>query len=195
MRSTLPRLSAPFGRAVVLSLTVLSFVSLRAQQDSPVPLPAGIRYVTSVEGINEYRLANGLRVVLFADPTKSNITVNITYMVGSRHEDYGETGMAHLLEHLLFMGSKNHPDISKELQDHGTRPNGTTSFDRTNYYETFAATEENLRWALSLEADRMVNSFVAKKDLDSEMTVVRNELERGENSPTTPHGAQRSRWR
>lgn len=145
---------------------------------------AGARKVTSVEGITEYRLGNGLRVLLFPDPTKSNITVNITYMVGSRHEDYGETGMAHLLEHLLFMGSKNHTDIKKELQDHGTRPNGTTWYDRTNYFETFAATEENLNWALALEADRMVNSFVAKKDLDSEMTVVRNEMEAGENSPS-----------
>ncbi len=136
-----------------------------------------------MEGITEYRLDNGLRVLLFPDPTKSTITVNVTYMVGSRHEDYGETGMAHLLEHLLFMGSKNHPDIKKELQDRGARPNGTTWYDRTNYFETFAASDDNLAWALSMEADRMVNSFVAKKDLDSEMTVVRNEMEAGENSP------------
>ncbi len=140
---------------------------------------------TSVEGITEYRLANGLRVLLFPDPTKSNATVNVTYMVGSRHEDYGETGMAHLLEHLMFMGSTNHRDVKKELQDHGARPNGSTWFDRTNYFETFAATDENLNWALSLEADRMVNSFIAKKDLDSEMTVVRNEMEAGENSPSS----------
>ncbi len=146
-------------------------------------LPPGVQKVTSVEGITEYRLQNGLRVLLFPDPTKSNITVNVTYMVGSRHEDYGETGMAHLLEHLMFKGSKNHPNIPKELQDHGTRPNGTTWFDRTNYFETFAATDENLEWALSMEADRMVNSFISKQDLDSEMTVVRNELEAGENSP------------
>lgn len=139
--------------------------------------------VTTVEGITEYRLDNGLRVLLFPDLTKSTITVNVTYMVGSRHEDYGETGMAHLLEHLLFMGSKNHPDIKKELQDRGARPNGTTWYDRTNYFETFAASDDNLAWALSMEADRMVNSFVAKKDLDSEMTVVRNEMEAGENSP------------
>ena len=145
--------------------------------------PAAPKKVATVEGITEYRLDNGLRVVLFPDPTKSTITVNVTYMVGSRHEDYGETGMAHLLEHLLFMGSKNHPDIKKELQDHGTRPNGTTWYDRTNYFETFEATDENLAWALSMEADRMVNSFIAKKDLDSEMTVVRNEMEAGENSP------------
>jgi zinc protease len=154
-----------------------------AQAPAPVALPQGVSYVTSVEGINEYRLPNGLRVLLFADPTKDNVTVNITYMVGSRHENYGETGMAHLLEHMLFKGSTHHTDIPKELKDHGARPNGTTWVDRTNYFETFHATDENLTWALELEADRMVNSFIAKKDLDSEMTVVRNEYEAGENSP------------
>jgi zinc protease len=171
-------------RLALLLFALVLFVSVRsAAQTAPVPLPAGVQYVTGVEGINEYRLPNGLRVLLFADPTKTNITVNITYMVGSRHEDYGETGMAHLLEHLMFKGSKNHPNVPKELQDHGARPNGTTWLDRTNYFETFQASEENLKWALDLEADRMVNSFIAKKDLDSEMTVVRNEFEAGENDP------------
>src|SRR5688500_11610119 len=139
--------------------------------------------VTSVEGISEYRLENGLRVLLFPDPSKQTITVNITYLVGSRHEGYGETGMAHLLEHLLFKGSKRHPNIKEEFTRRGARWNGTTSNDRTNYFETFAATADNLDWALGMEADRMVNSFVAKKDLDSEMTVVRNEFEMGENRP------------
>lgn len=139
--------------------------------------------ITTVEGITEYRLANGLKVLLFPDPSKQTITVNITYMVGSKHEGYGETGMAHLLEHLVFKGTPNHPDIPKELTEHGARPNGTTWVDRTNYFETFNATEENLKWAIDLEADRMVNSFIAKKDLDSEMTVVRNEFESGENNP------------
>src|SRR5262245_46421844 len=139
--------------------------------------------VTSVEGITEYRLPNGLRVLLFPDPTKQTITVNITYLVGSRHENYGEAGIAHLLEHLLFKGSPKHKNIPQELTEHGTRPNGTTWVDRTNYYESFEATEANLRWALDLEADRMVNSFIAKKDLDSEFSVVRNEYESGENSP------------
>ncbi len=139
--------------------------------------------VTTVEGITEYRLQNGLRVLLFPDPSKQTITVNITYMVGSKHESYGETGMAHLLEHLVFKGTPRHPNIPQELTEHGARPNGTTWVDRTNYYETFNATEENLKWALDLEADRMVNSFIAKKDLDSEMTVVRNEFESGENDP------------
>ncbi|HSE97501.1 MAG TPA: pitrilysin family protein, partial [Blastocatellia bacterium] len=109
--------------------------------------------------------------------------VNITYLVGSKHENYGETGMAHLLEHLLFKGSKEHPNIDRELTERGADANGSTWTDRTNYYETFPASDANLEWALKLEADRMVNSFVAKKDLDSEMTVVRNEFELGENSP------------
>ncbi len=139
--------------------------------------------VTTVEGITEYRLANGLKVLMFPDPSKQTITVNITYMVGSKHENYGETGMAHLLEHLVFKGTPNHPNIPQELTEHGARPNGTTWVDRTNYFETFNATEENLKWAIDLEADRMVNSYIAKKDLDSEMTVVRNEFESGENSP------------
>jgi zinc protease len=141
--------------------------------------------VTSVEGITEYRLANGLSVLLFPDQTKQTITVNITYLVGSRNENYGETGMAHLLEHLMFKGTPRHPNIPQELTAHGARPNGTTWLDRTNYYETFQSTEENLKWALDLEADRMVHSFIAKKDLDSEMTVVRNEFEMGENSPAS----------
>src|SRR5262245_2796290 len=147
-------------------------------------LPRGFQRVTSVEGITEYRMANGLQVLLFPDPSKQTITVNVTYKVGSRHENYGETGMAHLLEHLVFKGTPKHPNIPQELTARGTRPNGSTWTDRTNYFETFAATDDNLRWALDLEADRMINSFIAKKDLDSEMTVVRNELESGENSPT-----------
>lgn len=138
----------------------------------------------SVEGITEYKLKNGLKVLLFPDNSSQTITVNITYKVGSRHEGYGEKGMAHLLEHLVFKGTPNHPDIPKELSSHGARPNGTTWYDRTNYFETFNATDENLEWALDLEADRMVNSYIAKEDLESEFSVVRNEFESGENSPT-----------
>jgi zinc protease len=169
--------AAIFGAAIWVASGVLIFA-----QNAP-SLPRGVERVTTVEGITEYRLSNGLRVLLFPDSTKQTITVNITYLVGSKHENYGETGMAHLLEHLVFKGTPRHPNIPQELTAHGARPNGKTSWDRTNYFETFAATEENLRWALDLESDRMVNSFIAKKDLDSEMTVVRNELERSENEP------------
>ena len=147
-------------------------------------LPGGLERVATVEGITEYRIAkNGLRVLLIPDPSKSKFTVNMTYLVGSRHENYGETGMAHLLEHLVFKGTPKHANIPKELSDHGCFPNGTTSWDRTNYFETCTESDENLRWALDLEADRMLNSYIAKKDLDSEMTVVRNEFESGENNP------------
>ncbi len=147
------------------------------------PLPAGIELVHAVEGITEYRLANGLRVLFYPDPAKPTVTVNITYLVGSRHENYGETGMAHLLEHLIFKGSKAYPNPDAEFNRRGFRNNGTTSFDRTNYFSTFQASDDNLRWALGWKADAMVNSFIAKKDLDSEMTVVRNEYEMGESDP------------
>src|SRR5512141_2728183 len=146
-------------------------------------LPPGVQKKTSMGGITEYQFPNGLRVLLYPDASNPKITVNVTYLVGSRNEGYGETGMAHLLEHMLFKGTPRHPNIPQELTAHGARPNGTTWLDRTNYFETFQATEENLRWALDLAADRMVHSFIAKKDLDSEMTVVRNDFEMGENSP------------
>ena len=151
-----------------------------------VPLSANAQITkgASVEGITEYSLNNGMKVLLFPDNSAQTITVNITYKVGSRHEGYGEKGMAHLLEHMVFKGTPNHPNIPEELTSHGARPNGTTWYDRTNYFETFNATDENLDWALDLEADRMVNSYIAKKDLESEFSVVRNEFESGENSPT-----------
>ena len=177
-------------RALVLAALLISGASpVIAQTPAAQPAanstaqpPAPVK-ITSVEGITEYKLGNDLRVLLFPDPTKATVTVNVTYKVGSRNENYGETGMAHLLEHLLFKGSTNHTNIPQELTSHGARPNGSTWYDRTNYFETFQATDDNLKWALELESDRMVNSFVAKKDLDSEMTVVRNEFELGENDP------------
>ncbi|HUK05898.1 MAG TPA: pitrilysin family protein [Burkholderiales bacterium] len=139
--------------------------------------------VASIEGATEYRLDNGLRVLLVPDASVSNFVVHISYFVGSRNEGYGEKGMAHLLEHMLFKGASAHRNVKEELNRRGARFNGTTSNDRTTYFETLTADGDNLDWALGLEADRMVNSFVRKSDLDSEMTVVRNEFERGENSP------------
>jgi zinc protease len=144
--------------------------------------------VTSIEGITEYRLENGAQILLFPDASKSTVTVNMTVFVGSRHEGYGEAGMAHLLEHMLFKGTPANPKIPEELKQRGADFNGTTWLDRTNYYETLPATTpeqaaDNLEYAIRLEADRLVNSFVRGEDLASEMTVVRNEFERGENNP------------
>ncbi len=185
------RLMQPFAAALALAATGLAYSAIPpapgggepSAADEPVATAAATE-VASVEGITEYRLDNGLRFLLFPDQSKQQITVNVTYLVGSRHESYGETGMAHLLEHLVFKGSTNHPNIDDELSEHGAFANGTTWLDRTNYYETFPATEDNLAWALDLEADRMVNSFIAAEDLESEMTVVRNEWESGENDPS-----------
>jgi zinc protease len=160
---------------ILSAVVVLSASATTAQ--------AQLTHVTTVEGISEYRLDNGLRVLFFPDESAPTVTVNITYLVGSRHEAYGETGMAHLLEHLVFKGTPRYPNIPQELTARGASPNGTTWFDRTNYFETLTATEDNLAWALDLEADRMVNSFISGDDLASEMTVVRNEFEAGENSP------------
>ncbi|MFN0123939.1 MAG: M16 family metallopeptidase, partial [Blastocatellia bacterium] len=166
--------------AVVITLLLALTGAVPAQA-----LPAGVTQGASVEGITEYQLPNGMRVLLFPDQSKQTITVNITYLVGSKHENYGETGMAHLLEHLMFKGAKKHPVITKEMESRGAQYNGTTWYDRTNYYESLTASEDNLKWALELEADRMISADIAKKDLDSEMTVVRNEFEAGENSPTS----------
>ncbi len=145
-----------------------------------VALPERVR---ELGGIEEYRLPNGLQVLLFPDATQTTTTVNITYRVGSRHEAPGEYGMAHLLEHMLFKGTQRQKDIPGAMAQRGVRFNGTTTVDRTNYYASFNANADTLAFLLDLEADRMVNSRVAKVDLDTEMTVVRNEFERGENQP------------
>ncbi|MCW7541502.1 insulinase family protein [Aquabacterium sp. A7-Y] len=151
---------------------------------APSKLPVGVSHVVTVEGIEEYRLANGLQVLLVPDESKPTTTVNMTYRVGSHQESYGETGMAHLLEHLLFKGTPKHPNVWAEFTKRGLRANGSTWLDRTNYFASFSSNEENLKWYLGWQADAMVNSNIAKRDLDTEMTVVRNEMEMGENSPS-----------
>ncbi|MGN6343235.1 MAG: M16 family metallopeptidase [Ginsengibacter sp.] len=142
------------------------------------------KLITSVEGINEYELPNGLKILLIPDEAQTNVIVNIVYKVGSRHEGYGEKGMAHLLEHMLFKPSKKFTDIKKSIADKGAIANGTTWYDRTNYYEVLPGTDENLRWSLDMESDRMVNSKILQPDLEKEFSVVRNEFEMGENDPS-----------
>jgi zinc protease len=170
-------------RTILLPMMLFVAFASYGEKKSVAPASAPVK-VTSVEGITEYRLSNGLRVLLFPDPTKATVTVNLTYMVGSRHEGYGETGMAHLLEHMSFKGTPTHKVIPQEMKAHGASFNASTWFDRTNYFEVLPATEANLKFAVDLEADRMIHSYIAKKDLDSEMTVVRNEFEAGENDPS-----------
>jgi zinc protease len=165
-------------------LVLASFVIVIASTSLAQTLPAGVQKVTSIEGVTEYAFPNGLHVLLFPDNSKPKITVNVVYHVGSRNEGYGETGMAHLLEHMTFKTSTSGHELFKELTDRaGGSFNGTTDYDQTMYFETFNASDDNLRWALGLEADRMVRMPMLKKDLDTEMTVVRNEMEAGENNP------------
>jgi zinc protease len=185
-------------KKIVLVALVSSALSSWATTPAPAPAKApsaktaGARgtpatqaplFVRKLGGIEEYRLPNGLQILLFPDEGQSTTTVNITYRVGSRHEGQGEYGMAHLLEHLQFKGTPAHRDIPEEFARRGVRYNGNTDADRTSYFASFNANADTLAWTLGLEADRMRNSFIARADLDKEMTVVRNEFERGENEP------------
>ena len=145
---------------------------------------AEIKELATIEGITSYEMDNGLQVLLYPDDSASTVTVNMTVFVGSRHEGYGEAGMAHLLEHMLFKGTPTFKNIPALLNEKGARFNGTTWLDRTNYYETLPASDENLKLAIRLESDRMMNSYIKGEDLQSEFSVVRSEFERGENSPS-----------
>ncbi|TFI23437.1 pitrilysin family protein, partial [Herbaspirillum sp. 3C11] len=176
---------ASLARCLLPLFLTVGGAHAQAQTPPPLSLPAGVSQGPSAEGITEYRFSNGFKLLLMPDASKPTVTVNMTYLVGSRQENYGETGMAHLLEHLMFKGTPQHGAIPQEFSKRGMSFNGTTSLDRTNYYEFFPAGDENLQWAIAMEADRMLNSFIAQRDLDSEMTVVRNEFESGENSPSS----------
>jgi len=153
------------------------------------PVPAtGFKFVRSLGGIDEYRLeSNGLQVLLKPDHSVPVVTLNVTYRVGSRNEVTGNTGATHLLEHLMFKGSEHFNDpagtsVKQYLEKVGGVYNATTSVDRTNYYATIG--KAHLAGYLAIEADRMRNLWLHPSDLTSEMTVVRNEYERGENGPT-----------
>ena len=134
-------------------LFFVQFISAQSSQTAINPT-----FVTSVEGIKEYSLPNGLQILLIPDASINNVIVNVVYHVGSRQEGYGETGMAHLLEHMLFKGSKKFSSIKQTIADKGASANGTTWYDRTDYFEILPASDSNLTWALDMESDRMVNS-------------------------------------
>src|SRR5690625_6156337 len=144
---------------------------------------ASLQAIAEIEGVSEYQLDNGLRIILAPDESRPNTTVNMTYLVGSRHENYGQTGMAHLLEHMLFRGTPDMPNALAEISKRGLAANGTTSSDRTNYFATFASDVETLLWNLDWQADVMTNATISQEELDAEMTEVAEEMERGENSP------------
>ncbi len=150
-------------------------------------LPEGIEQLQTLDGIEEYRLTdNGLHVLLLPNKGQPVATVMVTYNVGGRNEVAGTTGATHILEHMMFKGTERFNseagnDYSSQMERIGARSNATTYFDRTNYYATLPS--QYVPLAIELEADRMRNLRIREEDLASEMTVVRNEYERGENSP------------
>ena len=147
----------------------------------------GFKFVKSSGGIEEYTLQkNDLTVLILEDHSVPVATFMVTYHVGSRNEAIGYTGSTHLLEHLMFKGSRNFNKekgtaIWTELQNIGAQINATTWNDRTNYFEVVPS--EHIEKAIAIEADRMRFAFLRDEDRQPEMTVVRNEYERGENSP------------
>lgn len=137
--------------------------------------------VRTLEGVHEYKLPNGLTVLLAPDTSAQKTYVNLVYNVGSLQEGYGESGMAHLLEHLVLRRTVNTRNPMAEMQRRGMLPNGTTSYDRTNYFASFAPDAATMDWYLGWLAESMTGAVITREELDSEMTVVRNEFEIGEN--------------
>lgn len=148
----------------------------------------GFEYVKESGGIKEYKMtSNNLRVLLKKDKSAPVATFMVTYEVGSRNEAIGYTGSTHLLEHLMFKGSRKFNttkgnSVFQTLQSLGARMNATTWLDRTNYFAVLPS--EHLESLIEIEADRMRNAWIKEEDRQSEMTVVRNEFERGQNSPS-----------
>lgn len=142
-----------------------------------------ITKIQTIEGITEYQLDNGLQVLFIPDSSKPSTTVNMTYHVGSRFEQYGFTGMAHLLEHLVFRGTKQFPDALQQFSQKGLSANGSTNQDRTNYYAIFAANDDTLEWYLRWQADVMQHIDITDDNLKKEVDIVLNERDRSQNEP------------
>jgi zinc protease len=172
--------------SIICSITLAAQLFIFPVHATPASVP-GFSYIKSLNGIDEYRLdSNGLQVVLRPDHSAPVVTFNVTYRVGSRNEVTGTTGATHMLEHLMFKGSENYNDpkgnsVKQYLERVGGAFNATTSLDRTNYFATIASAD--LEGYVAIEADRMRNLWLRDVDRQAEMTVVRNEYERGKNEP------------
>lgn len=171
---------------LLLAAVAPAFAGAADSPATPAPVE-GYSFVKTVGGISEYTLdSNGLDVLLMPDHSSPTLTFMVTYHVGSRNEVTGTTGATHLLEHLMFKGSPNYNDakgnsVKQFLESVGGNYNASTWLDRTNYYATIGS--EHLEGYMAIEADRMRHLWLRDSDRKPEMTVVRNEFERGENSP------------
>jgi zinc protease len=174
-------------KPLLLSMTaaLIPLAGCGAKSKAPTPAPAA-ELLASVDIPHEqFTLENGLRVLVHTDRKAPVVAVSVWYDVGSKHEPLGKTGFAHLFEHLMFNGTENVPgDIFEPLQQVGaTDTNGTTWFDRTNYFETVPTPALDV--ALFLESDRMGHLLgaVSQKVLDNQRGVVQNEKRQGDNQP------------
>lgn len=183
--ATAPRQARWLGSFILPGMLLAALAGCR--QDSPVPDGGGFTHVRTLGGVAEYQLQrNGLTVLLVQDRSAPVVTFNVTYLVGSRNEVTGTTGATHLLEHLMFKGTDAHnkpagTSLDQYLERVGARYNATTWLDRTNYFATVG--KDDLAGYVAIEADRMRNLWLREEDRAAEMTVVRNEFERGKNNP------------
>ncbi len=172
--------------AAVATVALSAGAPAAGAAEAPVAVP-GFSFVKSLSGIDEYRLdGNGLAVLLVPDHSAPVLTFQVTYQVGSRNEVTGVTGATHILEHLMFKGSEGFNDpkgnsVKQYLERIGGQFNASTSFDRTNYFATIG--RDGLEGYMAIEADRMRHLWLHEADRQAEMTVVRNEYERGKNDP------------
>lgn len=175
----------PLRHFSVLCAALLAFAApataVPPNPDAGTAIPA--RPDAQAAGFSSYRLANGFKIILVPFPSAANARIELLVKTGSKLEGYGETGMAHLLEHMLFKSAGKRADLKSDLTALGAHWNGTTNADRTNFFETVAPEPEKIDEAIHIEADRFIRASFTKEQLASEMSVVRNELERNDSDP------------
>ncbi|WP_428827506.1 M16 family metallopeptidase [Azonexus sp. IMCC34842] len=175
---TMPLMSRLFRAAPLALAMLLPFPG------SAAPPPAW-QLEAEAGGFSSYRLANGFKIILAPFPAAATARIELLVKVGSKQEGYGESGMAHLLEHMLFKSAGRRADLKSELTALGATWNGTTTAERTNYFETVVGDPDTIDEAIRIEADRFIRPTFTRAHLVSEMTVVRNELERKDNDPNS----------
>jgi zinc protease len=158
---------------------------LSAAAAAQTVIPAAERVVT-VEGITEYRLANGLKILLSPDPSKATVSVEMVYLAGTRHERVGEAGTAKMLQRLFSKGTTKNAALDKELSRRGARVAGTAKQDHTHYAVQFQANDENLEWVLQMEADRMTGTNIVQKDIDAEVAALAREADEADKKRDVP---------
>lgn len=175
-------MSKIFIKKIALVLTIM-LLQIPATSSANQVKGADLQLDARAGGISSYRLSNGFKIILIPFPNASNTRIELLVKAGSKVEGYGETGMAHLLEHMLFKGAGRRKSIKADLTRLGATYNGSTTTDRTNYYEVVDADDRKIEELIKLEADRFIRPTFTSSDLASEMTVVRNELENSEHQP------------